>query len=196
MPPFRDYIDPGGKIARRLGQLCATLESLGARLRGSLANAIGTTIGTVVRDTALRVLDDVSDDLTESGERYRSSWGSQDRYDERRQDEFERDQNYLQDDEEDYVPASAMEEADLSSTPVRLPAALSAGLQAASWWLRRWPGRCRMATTALVGLMATGVAYLGGPLAAAMVILLGLASQVPTITSASRSAASAYHRYH
>src|ERR1700722_17996647 len=61
MRSIRDFIDPGGRmLARRLDQLCSTLEGLGARLKGTIANAIGETIGGFVRDTALRVLDDVS----------------------------------------------------------------------------------------------------------------------------------------
>ena len=52
--PLRDYLDPGGgMLARRLEELCSTLENLAARLHGTIANAIGETIGGIVRDTAL-----------------------------------------------------------------------------------------------------------------------------------------------
>src|SRR5476649_2368483 len=61
MPSFRDFIEPGGRIlAHRLDQLCATLENLGMQLRGTIVNAIGETIGGIVRDTALRVLDEAA----------------------------------------------------------------------------------------------------------------------------------------
>src|SRR5450631_1391044 len=61
MPSFRDFIEPGGRIlAHRLDQLCATLESLGMQLRGTIVNAIGETIGGIVRDAALRVLDEAA----------------------------------------------------------------------------------------------------------------------------------------
>ena len=59
MSSIRDFIDPGGKmLARRLDQLCTTLEGLGSRLRGTIANALGETFGGIVRDAALRVLDE------------------------------------------------------------------------------------------------------------------------------------------
>jgi hypothetical protein len=61
MPSFRDFMEPAGKIlAHRLDQLCATLESLGMQLRGTIVNAIGETIGGIVRDAALRVLDEAA----------------------------------------------------------------------------------------------------------------------------------------
>ena len=59
MPSLRDYLDHGGKLlARRLDQLCSTLESLSERLRQTIANAISETLGGITRDVALRVLDD------------------------------------------------------------------------------------------------------------------------------------------
>ena len=57
MPSFREFIDPGGRLlARRLDELCSHLEDLSVRLRGTIANAIGETIGGVVRDAALGVI--------------------------------------------------------------------------------------------------------------------------------------------
>ncbi len=67
MPSIRNYLDPGGRIlARRLDQLCMTLEGLGARLRGTIANAIGETIGGFVRDSALRLLDELTEYLPDA----------------------------------------------------------------------------------------------------------------------------------
>jgi hypothetical protein len=61
MPTFHDFLHPGRKVlAHRLDQLCVTLENLGARLRGTIAAAIGETISGIVRDTALRVLDEAA----------------------------------------------------------------------------------------------------------------------------------------
>ena len=61
MSSLRDYIGPGGKmLARRLDHLCSTLESLSVRLRDTIANAVGETIGAIVRDTALGVLGEIT----------------------------------------------------------------------------------------------------------------------------------------
>ena len=58
MPSITDYIEPGKRIlARRLDQLCSTLELLGGRLRATIANAVGETVSGIVRDAALHVLD-------------------------------------------------------------------------------------------------------------------------------------------
>src|ERR1039457_4399211 len=61
MPSIHDYIEPGKRIlARRLDQLCSTLELLVRRLRATIANAVGETSSGIVRDAALHVLDDVT----------------------------------------------------------------------------------------------------------------------------------------
>jgi len=169
MPSIRDFIDPGGSMfARRLMQFCERLELLGERLRGSLANVIGEAIGFVVRDAALRILDE--------GTHYFPAADSSSRWpgnepDPRPQEHFEDEHGYW--DEEDDVPYEPVREARwMPAVPSRLPSAFSAGMQAASWWLRRWPGRKRVITTLAVGLIATAAAFVGGPL---VVALLGLA---------------------
>jgi len=170
MPSIRDFIDPGRRmLARRLMQLCETLENLGARLRGTIAHTIGETIGLIIRDTALRVLDEVthyfpiSDSFSSPvGVNEAAALSGQQPKDER---------GYW--DDEDEVPYEpALEERPATVPPARLPTALSAGLQAASWWLRRWTGRKRMITTVAVGLIATSAAFFGGPL---VIAVLGLA---------------------
>ncbi len=66
------------------------------------------------------------------------------------------------------------------SSPERLPTALSAGLQTASWWLRRWSGRGRTLTTFAAGLLATALAFLGGP---TINVILGLVESVTQFAS-------------
>jgi hypothetical protein len=182
MHSIRDFIDPGGRmLARRLEQLCSTLEDLGARLRGTIANAIGETLGGIVRDTAQRVLDDVSRSGTRSGplrQPLSRRWNEPlygDAYDQRHywpdDDEVERDEE---------SPATP-------PAPERLPTALSAGLQAASLWLRRWSGPTRLVTTLAVGFVAASVAYVGGPLAVVVLHLAGLATPFASWSDASGS---------
>ena len=174
---LRDYLDPSGRmLARRLDELCSTLENLASRLHGTIANAIGETIGSIVRDTALRALNEVMrlvpsnapmpsrptvpHDYTRDDRGY---WGDE--------DEFDRD-----------------EEVQATPESERLPTALSAGLQAASWWLQRCPRRIPM--TFAVGLMAAGIAYMGGPLAVVVLGLAGTATQFSSLADAISAGAS------
>jgi hypothetical protein len=183
MPSIRDFIDPGGKIlARRLDQLCSTLETLGTRLRGTIANAIGETIGGLVRDTALRVLDEatqylpgyepVLSPLTMTAPNTLAHEGFN-----------AEEQGYWMDDDETRSEPG-LKEPSAPTPPERLPTALSAGLQAASWWLRRWSGRGRTLTTLAVGVLATGLAFLGGPLVVAVLGLAGTATQFNSLADA------------
>ena len=180
MSLIRDFIDPGGRmLARRLDQLCSTLESLGARLRGTIASAVGETIGSLVRDTALCILDELTQCVSGSAPispLSRNVPGTLER------EYFESGERDYWTDEEDEFDPIVDDELALPTAP-RLPAALSAGLQAASWWLRRWSGRCGAVTTLAVGLLATGIAFLGGPVAAT---LLGLAEAATQFTSLSQ----------
>jgi hypothetical protein len=66
---------------------------------------------------------------------------------------------------------------------------LSAGLQAASWWLRRWTGRKRAVTTLAVGLIATSVAFFGGPLIVAVLSLAQTATQFHVLSGAMNTSA-------
>lgn len=191
MPSIRDFIDPGGKmLARRLDQLCTTLEGLGSRLRGTIANALGETIGGIVRDTALRVLDEATQYLpdyepvlsplsrTSPGTLARENFDPQDR-------------GYWADCDEDRCEAG-QEDPPTPTPPERMPTALSAGLQAASWWLRRWSGQGRTLTTLAVGLFATGLAFLGGPLVVAVLGLAGTATQFNSLADAIGTGVSAF----
>jgi hypothetical protein len=172
MSSLRDYIGPGGRmLARRLDHLCSTLESLGVRLRDTIADAMGETIGSIIRDTALHVLDNVTHHLPvhaplpHPGARIGR--------------EALDDRGYWPDYEED-VPERGDENQPVEPASERLPAALSAGLQAASWWLKRWTGQGRLWSAFFAGIVATGVAYAGGPITT---LLLSLANSVTQLTS-------------
>ena len=174
--PLRDYLDPSGRmLARRLDELCSTLENLAARLHGTIANAIGETIGGIVRDTALRALNEVMRLVPSNAPMPtrptldyvrddRGYWGDG--------DEFDRDED------EQSSPQKSK----------RLPTALSSGLQAASWWLQRCPHRIAM--TFAVGLTAAGIAYMGGPLAVVVLGLAGTATQFNSLADAISAGAS------
>ena len=190
MPSINDYIEPGKRIlARRLDQLCSTLELLGGRLRATIANAVGETISGIVRDAALHVFDDATQYLADSAHRSDRVRDTLARH------EYGRDERgYWADQEPDREPD--YEDPPDRSAPAseRLPTALSAGLQAASWWLRRWSGQGRIVTTLAVGIVAAGIAYIGRPLAALVLGLAGTATQFTSLSDAFATGASTFGR--
>jgi hypothetical protein len=168
-------------LAHRLTQLCETLENLGARLRGTIANVIGETVGFVIRDTALRILDEVTQYFPAGNSLSSPVRGNDQDKLAWRQHEDER--GYWDDEDEvSYEPIRV--DRPTPPAPPRLPTALSAGLQAASWWLRRWPGRKRLITTVAFGLIATSAAYFGGPLVIAMLGLMHAATHFTSMSGA------------
>jgi hypothetical protein len=194
MPSIRDFIDPGGKLlARRLDQLCSTLEGLGSRLRGTIANAIGETFGGIVRDAALRVLDEASQRLHE----YEPivSPLSRPMPDPLPRERFDTEQPGYWSDYDDDQNESGLEDPPTLTPPERMPTAVSAGLQAASWWLRRWSGQGRTLTTLAVGLFATGLAFLGGPLVVAVLGLAGAATQFNSLADAIGTGVSVFNGF-
>jgi hypothetical protein len=189
MPSVRAFLDPGGRmLARRLDELCSTLEGLAARLHGTIANAIGETIGGIVRDTALRVLSEVTRYLPNPASDPHPLTG-----DERAPlspPEYAPDERGYWDDEAEFEPH--VENRSAPPKSARLPTALSAGLQAASWWLQRCRCQCRIMTTFAIGLAAAGVAYIGGPLAVVVLGLAGTATQFTTLSEAIDAGASVF----
>jgi hypothetical protein len=173
---IRDLLEPGRRLlARRLDQLCATLESLRQRLHTTLANVLGDCIGGFVRDAALGVIDQVAKGLPEPSQ---TSYAPRPI---RRDDGDPDDEEERRDWQEEQAEASGQEEMPAAPRQrERLPTALSAGLQAASYCLRRGSGAHRTLTSVVVGLVATGLAFLDGPLALA---LLDLAASARPFTA-------------
>ena len=70
--------------------------------------------------------------------------------------------------------------------------ALTAGLQAAAWWLRGRPGRLAALAALGVGAAAALAAYVAGPLLAAGAGLAGSALTLAALTDAARSSAALF----
>ena len=172
---IRDLLEPGGRLlARRLDQLCSTLESLSQRLHATLVDILGDCIGGFVRDAAIGVIDHVTQSLSDPSRTPYSP--SQIRRDYADPDDDE-ESRYWQDEEAEAEANWRAESSDAPRQLERLPTALSAGLQAASYCLRRWSGARRTWTTLVVGVFATGFAFLGGPLALALLDLAASATR-------------------
>jgi hypothetical protein len=170
MPLMHVLMDAGKRmLARRLDHLFNTLENLRGQLRSTLANAVGETLGMLVRDSAMQVLEA----LPFHGREPPAFASTSRRYqpDMRGRSSYQEDRGYWDDDyEEDEELIDPIEPA--PPEPVRLPTALSAGLQAAAWWLRRWPTAKHPLTVLTVTLTATAAAFFGGPL---VMVMFGLA---------------------
>ena len=187
---LRDVLDPGGKLlVRRLDQLCSTLESLSERLRATVANVICDSFGGFVRDAALSVLDKVTQCISEPAPA--SPTRPTHAYDVHHQDD---EGGYWYDDE---APALEPERqpSPAPPQPERCPPAVSAGLQMASFWLRRWSGRDRALTTCAAGIITTFLAFIGGPIAVALFDLAASASQVNALPNAIDKTASTIGLY-
>src|SRR4051812_10471244 len=77
MASFRDWLDPGGRLlAGRLEQLRESLEGLATRVRESVAQAVGAALGGLVRDAALRALNDLTDPAPTPAAVQRPAWPS------------------------------------------------------------------------------------------------------------------------
>ena len=169
MPVLSHLFASGSRLlARRLDQLGSTLESVRLRLRRTIANAIGETIGALVHDAAWGFLNACEPNSFDSrqGPRYLHENFEAEEY------ESDGPDYWIEDQEDDAI--SPVNEC--STAPDRLPPALSAGLQMAAWWLRFCSNGGRLWTTFAVGLFATSLAFLGGPVAIALLHVIGSAS--------------------
>lgn len=180
----RNWLDPGGSLLRRVDQLRTTLESLGTRLRQTVAEALGKTLGSVVRDAVLSVLEHLVQHLPgpkvtapRSQHRPQDSWSG------------------LEDedcDHHDLWPEEVEETAGLGSFPERPPEqhqprswvlALTAGLRAASWLLPRSSSRrAWLAGSALTAFVAV-VGYLSPAVTTAGLTLIATAQHLGLLST-------------
>ena len=180
-------------LPRHLSRLRLALEALLARLRGSVADAVGRTAADALGEAvqaALGGADATPASLTVSpssgsgrsffDEREEPPWSRQTpgrgRGDRLYDDRFDRDDPYERRFDDD--------EPDPDDMPAERPdageeawwRALAVSLQAAAWWWARQPGRASALAALAVGL-AAGMATLGGgaALGTAAVLTSGLA---------------------
>jgi hypothetical protein len=186
---------PGRRVGRLLTdhvrRLRRALETLSAQVRAAVARVIGQATGDAVRDALTVILDgpparpDAEPPQEEGLWPRRPSWPGP-RYDDYDPDEApERhpEQEYgRHDDERDEAEAADQQ------PPGRWARAVTAGCQAAGWWLRRHPGPFALAVAAGVGLAAGWAALAGGPLVAGTSAVVASALGVLALADAARSA--------
>jgi hypothetical protein len=195
--PFRRV---GRLVAEQCRRLHQALESLAAEVRAASARAVGRATGEAAREALLVVLhgppptDDPRDDRERlGGQPRRRTWPAPpyDPYAPDHYDAYTRDRD---DDLDDPAyrslpaddPPEGPAEAQRSGPWSR---AVATGCQAASWWLRRHPGRCSLLAAGVIGVAAGLVALVGGPLAAAGSAVAAAAWGVLELADAARSAA-------
>jgi hypothetical protein len=197
MPPYRARYDPGGRtLSDRLDRLRDTFDDLAVRLRSAVADAVGETLGDVIREAVLRTLNGLAGNAAadrrpssssrwddpycrSDDERGLNAWRQQDRPDGDGHGLWRDDERFEDDDSEPDA-----ERRPKTATPSVPVVAAAAGLQAAAWWLMGWKGRRHVVSTIAVGLLTTGLAYLVPSLANAVLNLAGSAVQLGALGNA------------
>jgi hypothetical protein len=188
MPLFVTESAAGGRLlTRHLHRLCQSLEALAGRVRAAVAETLSNCVSGAVREAVEAALSGSPEPPGRAPSPYpaptsalRSStwWHDPDR------PEWEDGDPYDEPQEEYGAPGPG---ARAEGTPLPSPrwrSALAAGLQAAAFWLRRWPAaRLPWPWAIGLGVVAGAAVYLGGPPVALGVGLagsaLGLAALAP-----------------
>src|SRR4051812_1005405 len=177
------YASARGTAAGHLVNLRGALDALGEQLREAVARAVGRAAGDALRDALHAALDagrrGPARATPHAGlpqwwdSRDRPAWG-RDPDEARYAAAYREDDRYADDYGEPNDEDAESGRADPGTPPrpsqdirPRWVRALTAGVQAAAWWLRRGPGRPSLLGAAAVGLVAGLAAFAGGPLAGA-----------------------------
>jgi hypothetical protein len=169
MRSFRSLIDPGGRpLAHHLDRLRQTLEGYRERLREALAGALSETVGDLVRDVLVALLQEA--DAGQPARPYAprpyrppsAPYG----WREGPEDEYDPDDIPPDDEDDDRAPPAS------GSAPSPWPLALAVGLRTAAWWLQHRPGRRCLVIALGLGAAACAWVLRGGPLSAAGLALL------------------------
>jgi hypothetical protein len=180
-----------GRLARHLGRLQQSLDSVAEQVREAVANAVGRTMAEAVYE-ALRPRAGPGYPLPHSSYSGRGSTSRRD-WEERAWDRDSGRSDWRDAYDDDYddprydddpEPASSRQDEPRTG---RWGRAVAAGLQAAAWWLRRHPGRVSLLAALAVGAVA-GLAVLAGHVsgvASVVMSALGLAYLLDLMRSAS-----------
>ena len=176
--------DPPHTLAERLTRLNDNLQSLGERLKASIASVLGDAIADAVRDSVRSLLG--GKDTPADPYRLQHDDHAPGRYADRADDPWgESDPSW----EEEIVPHPHQAPATGHGVGKRCRNALSSAVQAALWFLKQQPRRRPILTTLAVTLAAGVTGFLAGPaIAAGAGVLVSIAGLMFT-ADASQSAA-------
>jgi hypothetical protein len=157
MYSLHSLIDPGGgSLAYHLDRLRRTLDGFRQRLRQAVADALGQTVGDLVRDSVASLLDEAGTEPPNThypparSSRQSALWNRSQTL------EYEDDpDDLLLDEEDEPVPPQ----------PRRLPwpQALAAGLRSVAWGLERRMGRLALGLALGLGVAACVAVLVSGP---------------------------------
>jgi len=164
-------------LHQRLDQLSDSLRDLTTKLRAAVANAVGQSLGTVVRDSVLRVLHALQDPVPET-----NHWNPKDRRGDPFADDEESGQGLWRGERDHeryrhYQDYDEEEQEQEQPQPTRLTVAVCAALEATSA-ARRFLGKQTILTLLGVGLAAGCMAYWTPTLAIASIGLVTSASHL------------------
>lgn len=176
--------DPPRTLSERLERLNDNLQSLGERLKASIAGLLGETIADAVRDSVRGLLG--GREAPPTPYRDRRDYHTPDHYREGEDDSWGEDDRRWE--EEDFAPARRTP-ATSSGAGKRWRDAVSAALQAALWFLKQQPRRRPVLTTLAVTLAAGVTGFVAGPVLAAGAGVLASVAGLVFTADASKSAA-------
>jgi len=184
-------------LADHLSRLTETMEHLDERLREGIASAVGQTIAAAIREALLVLLSDGAGapQFPNRHHSRASTWEDRDRLS--YPDEQEAERYWWEEQEDPRWPAdrtaqdrlSQQEPVPAEAKPRRWISALSAGWQAATWWLRKPPRRFQVLTAVGVGLAVAAVALVAGPFAGASLGVVGTSVGLLAMSTSARSGA-------
>jgi hypothetical protein len=189
-------------LAAHLDRLRETLTRLNGRLREAVAAAVGGGAAAAVEDAVRALLTGPAAPAMDSqshrspshlwgGADYRDhpSWAS---HDGASYDLYDQDRRYDEPCRDEPVEPGGESASAPGSRAGRWGLALTAGLQAAAWWLHGRGGRIAALAALGVGAAAALAAYLAGPLLAAGASLAGSALTLAAVSDAARRAAALF----
>jgi len=211
---YREWSDPGGRtLSRRLDRLRDTLDALAAGLRRGVAEAVAEALGGVIREVLITALGRLAGDAPASapepvrsfrrevprdrdGAARGSGYGPE-RRDPGRPDAWDAYDTVGGDDGHGLWRDDPLDDEDDEPGPRRGPPdpvlprlvlGTAAGLQAASWWLRRRACGRPLPAALGVGLLAGALACAAPVLAAAALSLAGVAQPLGPLADVLRPA--------
>jgi hypothetical protein len=173
-------------LARHLSRLSDTLETFGSRLREAVSSAVGETVSGIIRETVRALLEGQSNSPTSSGRLAQPAPPSRPLW---REEHYPDEEPWIDDrngnpPEGDYDDPPPVQRVEDRSTSSRLPRAIATGLHTTLCWLRHSVGRYPVVTAVAVGLLTALATYAGGPLAAALVGVMGSAFNLFSLAQA------------
>jgi hypothetical protein len=191
MNSYHAYADPPRTLAERLHQLSDQLQSLGERLKASIASLIGQTVADAVREAVRRLLGGKQMLPEEPFREQRNPDGRSDHRDyrdDRINDPWNEDGGrWSGDDDEGPIPAPSTADADNPSK--RWRNAMSAAVQSLLFIIKHMPCRRPVLTAVCITAVAGVTGFVAGPaLAAGAGVLASVAGLVLTAESTKSAA--------